>query len=62
MLTCAMCGKALKECCDIYVEAEDTQTGETVYLCGECWDEQRAEEDYEREMFYQLQQDLEGVE
>ena len=62
MLTCAMCGKPLKECCDIYVEAEDTATGKDVVLCGECWDEQRAEEDYEREMFYQLAQDLEGVE
>lgn len=36
MLACAMCGKVLKECCDIYEEAEDTTTGETVYLCGEC--------------------------
>ena len=62
MLSCAMCGRELKECCDLYYETEDTQTGKTVYLCGECWDEQRAEEDYEREMFYQLAQDLEGVE
>lgn len=36
MLRCAMCGKVLKECCDIYEEAEDTTTGETVYLCGDC--------------------------
>ena len=36
MLTCAMCGRVIKECCDIYEEAEDTTTGKTVYLCGEC--------------------------
>ena len=36
MLTCAMCGRVLKECCDIYVEAEDTETGKDVVLCGDC--------------------------
>lgn len=36
MLACAMCGREIKECCDIYEEAEDTTTGETVYLCGDC--------------------------
>lgn len=36
MLRCAMCDKPLKECCDIFVEAYDTVTGQDVVLCGEC--------------------------
>lgn len=43
MLSCAVCGKALQECCDLYYEAEDTTTGETVYLCGECAEKVEAE-------------------
>lgn len=36
MLTCAMCGRVLKECCDLYYEVTDMQTGEDVVLCGDC--------------------------
>lgn len=34
MLTCAMCGRVIKECCDIYEEAEDTTTGEVEAWAG----------------------------
>lgn len=36
MLTCAMCGRVLKECCGLYYEVTDMQTGEDVVLCGDC--------------------------
>lgn len=36
MLSCAMCGRVLKECCDLFYEAEDTATGKDVVLCGDC--------------------------
>lgn len=35
MLRCAMCDREIKECCDIYEEAEDTATGKDVVLCGD---------------------------
>lgn len=35
MLSCANCGKAIKECCDIFYEAED-ENGNDCVLCGEC--------------------------
>ncbi len=35
MLVCAMCGKALKECCDLFHEAI-TPDGETVVVCNDC--------------------------
>ena len=35
MLTCAICGKVLKECCDLFYEAEDEQ-GRDCVLCGDC--------------------------
>lgn len=35
MLVCALCGKVLKECCDIFYEAED-ENGNSVVVCGDC--------------------------
>lgn len=35
MLTCAMCGKPMQECCDIFYEAED-EAGNSVVICGDC--------------------------
>mgnify|MGYP001766761522 FL=1 len=35
MLVCAICGKALKECCDLFHEAI-TPDGETVVVCNDC--------------------------
>ena len=35
MLTCAMCDKVIRECCDIYYEATDAE-GRDCVLCGEC--------------------------
>ncbi|MDO5563484.1 MAG: hypothetical protein Q4F74_07730 [Synergistaceae bacterium] len=35
MLTCVMCGKALRECCDLFHEAV-TEDGKTVVVCNEC--------------------------
>lgn len=35
MLSCAMCGKPLKECCDLFYEAI-TADGEEVVICNEC--------------------------
>ena len=42
MLVCAVCGKVLKECCDIFVEAED-ESGNECVVCGECAAEMEAE-------------------
>lgn len=36
MLRCAGCDRPIRECCDIYVVAMDTTTGEEAVLCGEC--------------------------
>lgn len=36
MLHCALCDKPIRECCDIYVTATDTTTGEEAVLCGDC--------------------------
>ena len=44
MLTCAICGRPLRECCDIYYEATDEQ-GRDCVLCGDCADELDAEEE-----------------
>lgn len=38
MLVCAMCGKVLKECCDLFYEAV-TEDGEEVAVCGDCVEE-----------------------
>lgn len=35
MLTCVLCGRALRECCDLFHEAVD-EDGKTVVVCGEC--------------------------
>ena len=35
MLVCAICGKALKECCDLFHEAV-TPDGDTVVVCNDC--------------------------
>lgn len=35
MLSCAMCGKPLKECCDLFYEATDEE-GNDVVVCGDC--------------------------
>jgi len=35
MLTCAICGRALRECCDLFHEAVD-ENGNTVIVCNEC--------------------------
>lgn len=35
MLACAMCGKALKECCDLFFEATD-EAGNDVVVCNAC--------------------------
>lgn len=35
MLVCAMCGKVLRECCDLFYEATD-EDGKECVLCGEC--------------------------
>ena len=45
MLRCAMCDKPIRECCDIYFEAQDATTGEDVVLCGDCAAQLEAEED-----------------
>ena len=44
MLTCAMCGRVLKECCDLFYEATDEQ-GRDCVLCGDCAAEVEAEND-----------------
>lgn len=38
MISCAICGRPLQECCDIYVEAIDRWTGADVVICGSCVD------------------------
>lgn len=48
MLVCADCGKTLKECCDLFYEATDTQTGEDVILCGDCAAKLEAEQEEEK--------------
>lgn len=35
MLVCAICGRTLKECCDLFHEAV-TPDGENVIVCNEC--------------------------
>ena len=35
MLTCAMCDRVIRECCDIFFEAVDAE-GRDCVLCGEC--------------------------
>jgi hypothetical protein len=35
MLSCALCGRALRECCDLFHEAV-TEDGETVIVCNDC--------------------------
>lgn len=35
MLSCEMCGKPLKECCDLFHEAV-TDEGKDVVVCNEC--------------------------
>ncbi len=35
MLSCVMCGRALRECCDLFHEAV-TEEGEIVIVCNEC--------------------------
>lgn len=35
MLSCYLCDRVIKECCDIFYEAA-TEDGETVVVCGEC--------------------------
>ncbi|MEG1836931.1 MAG: hypothetical protein RRZ70_02920 [Synergistaceae bacterium] len=35
MLSCYICGKVLKECCDLFHEAV-TEDGESVIVCNEC--------------------------
>lgn len=35
MISCAMCGKPLKECCDLFYEAV-TEDGEEVVVCADC--------------------------
>lgn len=36
MLACAMCGKPIRECCDIFYEAETEEGEEVVVVCGDC--------------------------
>ena len=45
MLACAMCGKVLKECCDLYYEVEEMETGARAYVCGDCAAKLEAEEE-----------------
>ena len=35
MLVCTICGKVIKECCDIFDYYEDEE-GREVAVCGEC--------------------------
>lgn len=35
MLRCVLCGKALRECCDLFHEAV-TEDGESVVVCNDC--------------------------
>ena len=35
MLRCAICEKPLRECCDLFHEAED-EFGNNVVICNEC--------------------------
>ncbi len=35
MLCCTICGRVLKECCDLFHEAI-TEDGETVVVCNDC--------------------------
>ncbi len=35
MLSCAVCGRALRECCDLFHEAV-TEDGEAVIVCQDC--------------------------
>lgn len=35
MLRCVLCGKALRECCDLFHEAV-TEDGESVVVCNGC--------------------------
>ena len=41
MLTCAICGKPMQECCDIYHVAKNKQGRECV-ICGDCAEELEA--------------------
>lgn len=41
MLTCAMCGKPMRECCDIYHVAKNKQGRECI-ICGDCAEELEA--------------------
>lgn len=44
----AMCGKVLKECCDLYYEVEEMETGARAYVCGDCAAKVEAEEEEEK--------------
>lgn len=48
MLTCAMCGKPLKECCDLFYEAV-TEDGEDVVVCADCVTEHGIETEEEEQ-------------
>lgn len=37
MTTCAMCGRVIKECCDVYYPVIDERTGKDAVLCLDCW-------------------------
>ncbi|MCC8184108.1 hypothetical protein [Cloacibacillus porcorum] len=40
MLRCEICQKPLKECCDLFHEAED-ENGNSVVICYECAEEHK---------------------
>lgn len=40
MLRCAICQKALRECCDLFHEAVD-EKGEDVVICFDCAEEHK---------------------
>lgn len=48
MLSCVMCGKPLKECCDLFFEATD-EDGNDVVVCNECVIEHNIEMEDEAE-------------
>lgn len=49
MLTCALCGKVLKECCDLF-ETAVTEDGKEVVVCGDCIIEHEIEYEDEPEV------------
>ena len=41
MLTCAMCGRPLRKCCDLFYEAQNAK-GRKCVICGDCAEELEA--------------------